>query len=70
MLPQVVQHNFGHHGKGGVNKAASVVHNAQVYRQGIMELRLGRVLLCDNLGHHVEDEVNAADSTPGVVVVT
>ena len=62
MLPRLGQHDVVRHRKVGFNKAAEVVHNYHVQQQGILELRMGRVLLCDSLGHRVEDEVNAAGS--------
>ena len=52
MLPQVGENDAIHHGKVGVNKAAEVVQNDHVQRQGIMQLRLRRSLLRNSLGYH------------------
>ena len=62
-MPHIFQHNIVHHGKVGVNKTAEVVQNDPVQQQGIPELRLGRAIIYYSIGHHVEDEVNVADST-------
>ena len=63
MLPQLVQHNVINHRDVGVNKAVEFGKNYHVQRKVILEVRLRRALLCDNLGHHAGDEVNVADST-------
>ena len=62
MLTHIGQHDIIHNGRLGVNKADSVVQNSHAQRQGILELRLIRELLCNILGHHAEDEVNVSDS--------
>ena len=62
MLLQIGQHDAVNHGKVGAKKAAEVVKNAHLQRQEISSLILGRALLCDILVHHIEDEVNVAES--------
>ena len=62
MLPQIVQQYIVQHGKVGVNKTAEVLQNDLVQQQRILELRLLRSIICDSIGHHVEDEINVADS--------
>ena len=61
MLPQLGQRDVVHHGKVGVNKAATVVQNTHVQWEVLLTLRLGISLLGNILGHHAEDEFNLVD---------
>ena len=69
ILPKIRQHDVVHHRKVGVNKAAGILQNSHVHREGLMEFRLGRVLLSNSLVHHAEDGVVYMTVPSGVVAV-